>query len=93
MHKNQFIIIVIHPVYSKMYIILSASVFYVGRETSNYQFHTHRSQSTAMMLITSSEGSPTVSSTITIVTRPACGMPAAPILAAVAVTLKNNYNF
>lgn len=42
------------------------------------------------MLITSSEGSPTVSSTITIVTSPACGMPAAPMLAAVAVTLRKN---
>lgn len=48
---------------------------------------THRSQSTAMISVTSSAGSPTVSNTITIVTRPACGIPAAPILAAVAVIL------
>ena len=44
-----------------------------------------RSQSTAKMMVTSSAGSPTVSKTITIVTKPACGIPAAPILAAVAV--------
>lgn len=31
-----------------------------------------------------------VSNTITIVTRPACGIPAAPILAAVAVMLKKD---
>ena len=42
------------------------------------------------MLITSSAGSPTVSSTITIVTSPACGIPAAPMLAAVAVTLQQS---
>lgn len=38
---------------------------------------------------TSFAGRPTVSKTITIVTRPACGMPAAPIDAAVAVILNN----
>lgn len=48
---------------------------------------TYRSQSTAMMIVTSSAGKPTVSSTMTIVIKPACGMPAAPIEAAVAVTL------
>jgi hypothetical protein len=36
---------------------------------------------------TSSAGKPSVSSTITMVTTPACGIPAAPILAAVAVML------
>lgn len=36
----------------------------------------------------SSVGSPTAASTITIVTRPACGTPAAPTDAAVAVMLK-----
>lgn len=36
----------------------------------------------------SSDGNPTVSSTITMVTRPADGIPAAPIEAAVAVTLQ-----
>lgn len=50
---------------------------------------THRSQSTAMIIVTSSAGSPTVSSTITIVISPACGIPAAPIEAAVAVTLND----
>lgn len=48
---------------------------------------THRNQSTAMMRVMSSVGSPTEVSTITMVTRPAWGMPAAPILAAVAVIL------
>lgn len=38
-------------------------------------------------MVTSSAGKPTVSKTITIVTSPACGIPAAPIEAAVAVTL------
>jgi hypothetical protein len=52
--------------------------------------NTHRSQSTASMLMTSSAGKPTVSKTMTIVTSPACGIPAAPILAAVAVTLQSN---
>lgn len=36
---------------------------------------------------TSSAGKPTVSNTMTIVTRPACGIPAAPMEAAVAVIL------
>lgn len=39
------------------------------------------------MIVTSSAGKPTVSKTMTIVIKPACGIPAAPILAAVAVTL------
>uniref|UniRef100_A0A8C2QNV2 Uncharacterized protein n=1 Tax=Cricetulus griseus TaxID=10029 RepID=A0A8C2QNV2_CRIGR len=43
----------------------------------------NRSQSTAMMRVTSSAGRPTALSTITMVTRPACGTPAAPMLAAV----------
>uniref|UniRef100_A0A8C6HZX9 Uncharacterized protein n=1 Tax=Mus spicilegus TaxID=10103 RepID=A0A8C6HZX9_MUSSI len=46
-----------------------------------------RSQSTAMISVTSSAGSPTALSTITMVTRPAWGTPAAPMLAAVAVML------
>lgn len=40
------------------------------------------------MMETSSAGRLTVSNTITMVTRPAWGIPAAPILAAVAVTLE-----
>lgn len=48
----------------------------------------YRAQSTAMIRVMSSVGSPTEVNTITMVTRPACGMPAAPILAAVAVMLK-----
>lgn len=50
--------------------------------------YTYSSQSMAMMIVTSSAGRPTVSNTMTIVTRPAWGIPAAPIEAAVAVTLK-----
>jgi len=38
----------------------------------------------------SSTGSPTADRTITMVTRPACGTPAAPIDAAVAVMLQHN---
>lgn len=41
-----------------------------------------------MMSVMSSVGRPTDVSTITIVTRPACGIPAAPMLAAVAVILE-----
>ena len=41
---------------------------------------------------TASDGRRTVSNTITIVTRPACGIPAAPILAAVAVILNKDFN-
>lgn len=40
-----------------------------------------------MMSVMSSVGRPTEVSTITIVTSPACGIPAAPMLAAVAVIL------
>ena len=39
----------------------------------------------------SSVGKPTALSTITMVTSPACGIPAAPILAKVAVKLNNKY--
>uniref|UniRef100_A0A287CZB2 Uncharacterized protein n=1 Tax=Ictidomys tridecemlineatus TaxID=43179 RepID=A0A287CZB2_ICTTR len=45
----------------------------------------NRSQSTATIRVTSSAGRPTALSTITMVTRPAWGTPAAPMLAAVAV--------
>jgi hypothetical protein len=51
---------------------------------------TYSNQSTAIIMVTSSAGRPTVSSTMTMVTRPACGIPAAPIEAAVAVTLFSN---
>ncbi|KAI1230447.1 hypothetical protein IHE44_0009904, partial [Lamprotornis superbus] len=49
---------------------------------------THRAQSTAMMRVMSSVGSPTEVSTMTMVTSPDCGMPAAPMLAAEAVMLQ-----
>lgn len=49
--------------------------------------NTYRNQSTAMMSVMSSVGRPTDVSTITMVTSPAWGIPAAPILAAVAVML------
>ena len=48
---------------------------------------TYNNQSTARIVATFLASIPTVSSTITIVTNPACGIPAAPILAAVAVIL------
>ena len=44
-------------------------------------------QSTDNIKAMSPEGNPIVFSTITMVTRPACGIPAAPILANVAVIL------
>lgn len=52
---------------------------------------THSAQSTAIMRVMSSVGNPTDVSTITMVTSPACGIPAAPILAAVAVMLVNTW--
>jgi hypothetical protein len=52
---------------------------------------THRAQSTAMMRLISSVGSPTDVSTMTMVTSPAWGMPAAPMLAAVAVMLQGEW--
>lgn len=48
---------------------------------------THNNQSILIIMLMSSAGNPTVSNTMTIVTKPADGMPAAPIEAAVAVTL------
>lgn len=51
---------------------------------------THRNQSTAKIRLMSSVGSPTEVSTISIVMRPALGILAAPILAHVAVKLKQN---
>jgi hypothetical protein len=44
-----------------------------------------------MMMVTSSAGKPTVSRTMTIVIKPAWGIPAAPIEAAVAVTLNVSF--
>lgn len=48
---------------------------------------TYRIQSMATISVMSSGGRPTDVNTITMVTRPACGIPAAPMLAAVAVML------
>lgn len=56
-------------------------------DLEDQQHVTYNAQSTAMMRVMSSVGNPTDVSTITMVTSPACGMPAAPILAAVAVIL------
>lgn len=53
---------------------------------------THRNQSTAIISEMSSVGSPTEVNTITMVTSPAWGIPAAPILAAVAVMLFHREN-
>ncbi len=58
-------------------------------EKRNNKTFTHRNQSTTRIRVMSSTGSPTADSTITMVTRPAWGTPAAPIEAAVAVMLKN----
>lgn len=49
---------------------------------------THISQSTATIRVTSLAGRPTAVSTITMVTSPALGTPAAPMLATVAVILQ-----
>lgn len=49
---------------------------------------TYSSQSTATIRVTSLAGNPTAVKTITMVTSPAFGTPAAPILATVAVILK-----
>lgn len=48
---------------------------------------TYRIQSTIMSSEMSSVGSPADSNTITMDTMPACGMPAAPVLAAVTIKL------
>lgn len=48
---------------------------------------TYKNQSTTKISVTSSIGSPTAANTITMVTKPACGTPAAPTEAAVAVML------
>lgn len=56
-------------------------------------YATYSAQSTAMMRVMSSVGNPTDVSTITMVTSPACGIPAAPILAAVAVMLVEIWEF
>lgn len=56
-------------------------------EMKSMMTYTYKSQSTAIMRVMSLDGKPTVSKTMTIVTKPACGIPAAPIEAAVAVTL------
>lgn len=48
---------------------------------------THRSQSTARMRAALSGSSPTATNTMTSVKNPACGTPAAPMLARVAVML------
>ena len=62
-----------------------ATAFYIF---SDYcLIYTHRNQSTTRIKVTSSIGNPTAARTITMVTRPACGTPAAPMEAAVAVIL------
>ena len=54
---------------------------------------TYSAQSTAIIRVMSSVGNPTDVNTITMVTSPACGIPAAPILAAVAVMLVKIWEF
>lgn len=60
---------------------------FIRRNVNKY--NTHRNQSTTRISVISSTGSPTADRTITMVTRPAWGTPAAPIEAAVAVMLEN----
>lgn len=59
----------------------------IKQSRKNNVKRTYSNQSTAMIRVMSSAGRPTTSSTITMVTKPACGIPAAPIAAAVAVIL------
>lgn len=59
----------------------------ITKATSRELFSTYRIQSMATISVMSSGGKPTEVSTITMVTRPAWGIPAAPMLAAVAVML------
>ena len=54
---------------------------------SLYVQTTYKNQSIAMMSLMSSTGNPTAVRTIAMVTRPAEGIPAAPMAAAVAVKL------
>ena len=66
-----------------------ATAFYIF---SDYcLIYTHRNQSTTRIKVTSSIGNPTAARTITMVTRPACGTPAAPMEAAVAVMLLREF--
>lgn len=58
-------------------------------DTVIFVVYTYKSQSTAMIRLTSFVGSPTAVKTSSIVTRPALGTDAAPILARVAVKLEN----
>ena len=67
-------------------IITGPMNFYLGLEEPS--MHTYSSQSTAKMRPMSSIGSPTACSTITMVTKPAWGIPAAPMDAIVAVRLQ-----
>lgn len=60
----------------------------LGTARSSVLESTYRAQSTAMMRVMSSVGSPTEVSTMTMVTSPDCGIPAAPMLAAEAVMLQ-----
>ncbi len=57
-------------------------------ETDVGCMHTYKIQSKINSSEMSSVGSPTDTNTITMETMPACGMPAAPVLAAVTVKLK-----
>ena len=54
------------------------------------EYDTYRNQSTATMRAMSSAGRPTACKTSIIVTKPADGIPAAPMDATVAVKLKEN---
>lgn len=62
------------------------------KQSAFRQIKTYSSQSTATIRVTSLAGNPTAVKTITMVTSPALGTPAAPILATVAVILKTKTN-
>lgn len=68
-----------------MFCSVNVQLASLGIEKTN---KTYSSQSTATIRVTSLAGNPTAVRTITMVTRPALGTPAAPILATVAVILK-----
>lgn len=74
-------------IHNRSYAISEMLLSLIRWTAKMWLIHTYKIQSTAKINETSSGGNPTVSSTITNVTRPACGIPAAPMLAAVDVML------
>lgn len=75
------------PTFGETWHISAHLVLNIGYVSNRWRRATYKAQSTAMIRVMSSVGKPTDVSTITMVTSPACGIPAAPMLAAVAVML------